>query len=137
MQQVHFEFDGEHAHARRHETEGGVATGGICDGGYDAGVDEAVLLTQLLTEWQHDFSLTGLHRAQLRPQELHRVLPAKTGAHTLSIVGVLGGHVVPASRCLALWNAPTMLSRSTTSWTERSPFALRAKGVLRWCHSRA
>src|SRR5262245_51697988 len=57
-QQIHIEFDRQHADPWRHQTQRRIATRAIGNRGHDARVNESMLLSKVLAEWQSDLEQT-------------------------------------------------------------------------------
>jgi hypothetical protein len=80
-QQVELELDGEHVGAGRHQRQPGIAAGAVDDGAGDAGVEEAVLLRQVVAEGQADLAVAGRQRAHPGADQVHHLLPGEAPAH--------------------------------------------------------
>ena len=95
--QVHLELDAEHGSRRWHQGQRGVPAGAVDHRRGRSGVQEAVLLREISTEWEVDDHVTRLNRHELGSEGRHEGLTCKARADSRVVVGVLR---VEAHRCL-------------------------------------
>ena len=77
-EEVGLEFDRQNFRTLGHQGKSRVPARAVGDRRNDPGVDETMLLRQIVAERQHDLDGSTFHTPQLRPDKLHNPLPRKT-----------------------------------------------------------
>ncbi len=72
--QIDFELDAQDPAVGRHKGEGGVSASRVNDGGHNPGVEEAVLLRDVVAVGQVDMYFAGADGAERRADGLHCAL---------------------------------------------------------------
>jgi len=89
-EQIYFELNGEYAGAVRHERKGGVTAGAVKHRGDDTGMNETVLLGELLLMRQLENDDTPAHLAEGDTEGFHHVLAIETLYDGFVVVGIPG-----------------------------------------------
>src|SRR5262249_54676305 len=87
-QEIDLELGGQHRAVRRKQGEAGITARRIRNGAGDPGMEEAVLLRQLLLERELDGDEPGLDPGEARADEMHHLLAAEAVAHARREIGI-------------------------------------------------
>src|SRR5438477_8947941 len=98
-QEIELVFDGEHARAGRKEGKPRVPASRIGDSTYDACMDVAVLLREVVTKRQLDRAEPGPEVGNACADKAHRFLPIKTRFHSCGVPGIGRNEVRPHAGC--------------------------------------
>ena len=134
--QVDLVFDRQHGRVRRKQAEGRIAAGGVGDRAGDAGMEEAVLLCQVVAEGQLDLDLAGRDARQASADQAHDALALEAALHAGLEVRVrrfeLAHRSPPAAR-VGPPSASSSASRCRQPWATPSRCWIAASISCRFC----